>query len=398
MDQVLTGLRVLDLTHYIAGPYCTKLLADYGAEVIKIERPCHGDEARNIGPFYKDIPDPETSGLFLFLNTSKKGITLNLKSGKGIAVFRQMVSEADLVVENFHPRVMPGLGLDYGSLGELNPGLVMTSISNFGQDGPYRDFRMEEIVADAMGGWSYTTGDPDREPLKPGGYQAQLTAGIYAAMAGMTALTYKNVTGRGQHVDVSIWECVVNMLMSDTALYSYTGEIKRREGKRHKAYPSTVLPCKDGHMAVVGHTPDQWEAFCIWMEKPELLADPRFETSMARREHADELDAVLMPWLEERTQEELYHGAQERRIPFGKVMDPKQILNHSQLKSRRYFVDIEHPATGKITYPGAPFRFGDIPFKVDRAPLLGEHNREIYCDWLGHSKEELVQLRQLGVI
>jgi crotonobetainyl-CoA:carnitine CoA-transferase CaiB-like acyl-CoA transferase len=398
MDQVLTGMRVLDLTHYIAGPYCTKLLADYGAEVIKIERRGNGDGARRVGPFYQDIPDPEKSGLFLYLNTSKKGITLNLKSCTGIKIFKKLVGEADLVVENFHPRVMPGLGLDYETLKRINPGLVMTSISNFGQDGPYRDFRMDEIVADAMGGWSYTTGGEDREPLKPGGYQAQITAGAYAAMAGMTALTSRDFAGKGQHVDVSILECVVNMLMSDTALYSYTGEIKRREGKRHKAYPSTVLPCKDGHMAVVGHTPDQWEAFCAWMEKPELLDDPRFETSPSRREHADELDAILMPWLKERTQEELYHGAQELRIPFGKVMDSKQILNHSHLKSRQYFIDIEHPATGRITYPGAPFRFGELPYRVNRAPLLGEHNREIYCGRLGFSREELVQLRQLGVI
>ena len=398
MNQVLAGLRVLDLTHYIAGPYCTKLLADYGAEVIKIERPGYGDGARHIGPFYQDIPDPEKSGLFLFLNTSKKGITLDLKSRTGIDIFKKLVSEADLVVENFHPRVMAGLGLDYGTLKEVNPGLVMTSISNFGQTGPYRDFRMDEITADAMGGWSYTTGEEDREPLKPGGYQAQFTAGSYAAMAGMTALTHQDITGQGQHVDVSIIECVVNMLMSDTALYTYTGEIKRREGKRHKAYPSTVLPCKDGYMSVVGHTPDQWEAFCIWMEKPELLDDPRFENSPERRENADALDAILIPWLETRTQEELYHGAQELRIPFGKVMDAGQILDHPHLRSRKYFVDIEHPATGRITYPGAPFRFGDIPYRVDRAPLLGEHNREIYCGRLGYSREELVQLRQLGAI
>ena len=398
MHQPLTGIRVLDLTHYVAGPYCTKLLADYGAEVIKIEKPDKGDISRSVGPFYQDKPNSETSGLFLFLNTSKKSLTLNLKSDPGIVLFKELVAQVDLVVESFRPSVMPGLGLGYETLREINTGLVMSSISNFGRKGPYQDYKMDEIVADAMGGWMHTTGEPDREPLKPGGYQAQFTAGVYGALATMTAITHQELTGLGQWVDVSILECVVNMLMADTSLYSYTGEIKKREGTRHKAYPSTVLPCKDGHIGVIGHTPHQWEAFCAWMDKQELLDDPRFENSPTRREHADELDAILVPWLAERTQEELYHGAQELRIPFGKVMDTEQIMQHSQLDARHYFVDIDHPATGKITYPGAPFRFGDLPYGVKRAPLLGEHNEEIVCSWLGYSRQDLERFRQRGVV
>jgi len=398
MANALSGVRVLDLTHYVAGPYCTKLLADYGADVIKVEKPGLGDPARSIGPFFHDTPGLEKSGLFLFLNTSKKSINLNLKSKDGAQILKQLVKDVDIVVENFHPRVLPALGLDYEALKDCNPSLVMTSITNFGQSGPYKNYTMDAIVADGMGGWSITVGEPERPPLKIGGYQAEFTAGLQAAMATMTALTYQELHGPGQHVDVSILESVVNMLMSDTILYAYTGQVKIREGVRHRPYPSTVLPCRDGYVGVIGHMPIQWETLCAWMEKPELMDDPRFGTSGLRREHADDLDEILTSWLADKTQDELYHVAQELRIPFGKVMNAEQILHHTQLIHRNYFMSIDHPATGEVKYPGAPFRFKDLPYDIQRAPLLGEHNEEIYGRRLGYRPEEVVRLRELGVI
>ena len=205
-EQALSDVKVLDLTWHIAGPYCTKLLAGYGAEVIKVERPGEGDPTRRMGPFFKDDPHPEKSGLFLHLNTNKKGITLNLKSATGKKILKALVSDADILVESFSPRVMPSLGLDYQTLEQINPKLVMVSISNFGQSGPYRDFKASEIVEYAMGGEMYSTGTAGREPLKLGGNVTQYQAGTVAAVATMGALYSAECQEVGQHVDVSIME------------------------------------------------------------------------------------------------------------------------------------------------------------------------------------------------
>ena len=205
-EQALSDVKVLDLTWHIAGPYCTKLLADYGAEVIKVEKPEEGDPTRRMAPFFKDDPHPEKSGLFLHLNTNKKGITLDLKSATGKKIIKELVSKVDILVESFSPRVMPSLGLDYQTLEQINPKLVMVSISNFGQSGPYRDFKASEIVEYAMGGEMYSTGIADREPLKLGGNVTQYQAGTVAAVATVGALYAAEFQGTGQHVDVSIME------------------------------------------------------------------------------------------------------------------------------------------------------------------------------------------------
>lgn len=402
MEQALSDVRVLDLTHYIAGPYCTKLLSDYGAEVIKIERPGMGDGARRLGPFFGDDPHPEKSGLFLHLNTNKKGITLNLKTRTGIKIFKELVGDADILVENFAPRVMPGLGLDYEILEDINPGLVKTSITNFGQTGPYRDYRATEIVLFAMGPHMITDGEPDQAPLRYPGFKSQYLAGTHAATATMGALFGSESTGVGQEVDVSIIECLSSLpegagkLMS----YAFSGEEVVREGYRKEGYyPLGYYPCKDGAIHVFGFTPAQWPRIVQWLGMPELLDDPRFTDPLQRPEHHGDFDVIFLEWLMDRTQAELFRSAQEHRLPVAPVNRINDVLEDPQFSARDAFVNIEHPVIGNATYPGVPFKLPEVPSQPQQpAPTLGQHNQEIYGDRLGYTAEDLVRLRAEGVV
>ncbi|MDP2919192.1 MAG: CoA transferase [Dehalococcoidia bacterium] len=398
MEKVLSGVKVLDLTHYIAGPYCTKMLADYGAEVIKIEKPGEGDGGRKLPPFFEDDPHPEKSGFFLYLNTNKKGITLNLKSEAGKKIFKDLLLQSDILVENFSPRVMPSLGLDYGTLEKINPHLVMASISNFGQTGPYRDFKATEIVEDALGGWSTIIGHADREPLKPGGSQAQFVAGLFGAIGSITGYYGALACGAGQHIDLSIMDAVLYIQMFPTSSYSYDKVIRKRFGNRTAPFPSGILPCRDGYIGAITVTAQKWPVLCEWMGMPELCEDPRFKTPADRALNIDELDATMISWLIEHDQEELFREGQRRRLPFGIPASAKQLLESPHLNTRGYFVEVDHPLTGKVRYPGAQVRFGGMPYELKRAPLLGEHNEEIFCQKLGFNKADLVRMREQGII
>jgi len=398
VEQALAGIKVLDLTHYIAGPYCTKMLADYGAEVIKIEKPGGGDGARMMAPFFGDDPHPEKSGLFLYLNTSKRGITLNLKSVTGVQIFKELVKDADVLVENFSPRVMPSLGLSYENLEKMNPCLVMTSISNFGQSGPYRDYKATEIVADAMGGWSAIIGYPEREPLKPGGNQAQFVAGLLGATGTMAAFYGQETAGVGQHLDISIMDAVLYIQMNITSMYSYDQVIRKRYGNRVWPSPGGILPCKDGYIGAITVTAEKWPVLCHWMGMPELIEDPRFRTATERSENVDELDAIMISWLVQHDADELFREAQKRGLPFGVPASAKMLVESPHLNERGYFAEVDHPVTGRVRYPGAQVKMGNLPYELKRAPLLGEHNEEIYCRRLGYSKNDLVRLREQGVI
>lgn len=397
-ELALSGVKILDLTHFISGPYCTKVLADYGAEVIKVEKPEIGDGARAIGPFLGDDPHHEKSGLFLYLNTTKKGVTLNLKSETGVRIFKDLIRDTDILVESFSPGVMPRLGLSYEILEEINPRLVMTSITNFGQSGPYRDYKATELVVDAMGGWSAIIGHPDREPLKPGGNQAQFVAGLFGAIGTLTAFYAQEITGLGQYLDISIMDAVLYIQMNITNMYSYNGMIRKRNGNRVWPPPGTILPCKDGYIGAIAVTTQQWETLCHWMGMPELIDDPRFRTNTDRALNADELDAILISWLGEYKEEELLREGQKRRLPFAVPASAKRLLESEHLKERGFFMDVDHPIAGKITYPGAQFKLGHVPYELKPAPLLGKHNEEIYCGRLSYSKDDLVRLRKEGVI
>lgn len=389
----LQDVKVIDLTHHIAGPYCAKLLADFGADVIKVERPDGGDSARRLGPFPEDIPHPEKSGLFLYLNTNKRGITLNLKDAKGRAALLDLVREADILVESFSPRVMPSLGLDYETLRKINPGLVMTSISSFGQNGRYRDYRASELALYALGGMAYVTGEYHREPVKHGYNQAQYLGGMAAASGTVAALLQRWRNGVGQQVDVSILECVTSTLFSSVLEYTYGGMVARRQPKEGSSlrYPAQT---KDGYILPTPGVMGDWETYAEMAGVPELH-DPKFDTPAGRQLHSEEVDTLLKSKWQEQTAQEWFHHAQEWRFPFAPVQTMADIAESPQLKERGFFVEFPHLVVGTLRYPGAPFQMSESPGRngqqVRAAPLLGEHNEEVFNS-LGYSIQDVANM------
>ena len=399
--QALSDVKVLDLTHYIAGPYCTKLLADYGAEVIKVERSGEGDPARRMGPFPDDIPNPEKSALFLHLNTNKKGITLNLKSETGKRIIKELVRESDILVENFRPGVMSKLGLDYQTLSQINPKLVMTSISNFGQTGPYRDFKATDMVEYALGGPMYATGIPEEAPLKIYNNAIQYQAGVCAAVATMTALFGSEMEGEGELLDISIMETQaagIDRTPTFRIAYQYTGVVNERLPTT-QGFATGVFPCKDGYVTIMGGT-IWFPKLAAMLEMPELLEHPIYSNLLeqSKPEVAEEFLDILLPWLLERTKKEIWEAAQAQNMLSSPIYTTEDLINDLHYNERGFWVNIDHPMAGTIMYPGAPFKMSETPWQVKTpAPLLGQYNEEILGN-LGYSKEDLVLLRQQNII
>ena len=400
----LADITVLDLTHHIAGPYCTKLLATYGAEVIKIERPGTGDPARQAGPFPGDVPHPEKSGLFLHLNTNKQSVTINLQHARGQALVRELVKQVDVVVENFAPRVLSALGLSYADLEPLNPRLVMTSISNFGQTGPYRDWRAQDIVIYAMGGAMNLTGLPDREPLRLALNLMAYQGGNVAATATMTGVLGACRLGTGQHIDVSLYEVHAGCIDRRTTSflgYQYTGEPGYREEPIGLGvYPVGVIPCQDGYIQTLV-VPQNWERLLTAMEMPELNEDPRFADALTRlqQEQRPAFMAIFEDWLSHHTRYETMAKAQTQRLPLTALNPPSAALQDPHFRERGAFVDIEHPVAGTLPYTRAPFHMAASPAAPVRpAPLLGQHTDVVLGQRLGLTSSDLAELRQQGVI
>ena len=396
---MLDGLKVLDLTHYVAGPYATRLMATQGAEVIKVERPGVGDPSRRIGPFPDDAPHPEKSALFLYLNTGKKSVTLNLKSGASKPIMRRLLEWADVLVENFCPGVMERLGLEYDKVAVVNPSLVMTSISNFGQTGPYRNYGAREINLYAMGGLMYITGDPEREPLHMAARLAQYGAGQNAFAGTMGALLHRDISGVGQHVDVAISEYLATILENALSQYSYTGSNFRRTGNRGYGRAAWgPYPCRDGYVGVIAGPDHKWPEMAELMGISEL-ADERFGDRAGRAENADELDALMLPWLMRHDRHEIFERAQHRGLAFAYVAAPEDILSWEHLRERGFFASVEHADAGTLEHPTMPWRVdGDTGADIQPAPRLGQHNIDVYCGMLGYGRRDVVRMRGMGII
>ncbi len=402
MEQALSDMKVVDLTHNIAGPYCTKLLADYGADVIKIERPGQGDMARRLGPFPGDIPHPEKSGLFLHLNTNKRSVTLNLKSATGRKVFLDLVKGADVVVESFRPGVMASFGLDYPVLEKTNPRLVMASISNFGQSGPYRDFKASDLVLAGMGGDQSGSGVAQKQPLKVANSVVQYVGGLSALDGILAAVFFSRGQGMGQHLDLSLFDLLVGWGGSRSSAimrYQLTGavEARRQAGGRMGPYPpSGVYPCKDGYMEWFGSA--RWTQACKMIGRPDMLTDPRYATADTRVANAKEIDTILLSWMMQRTKRQCVEAAQAADVICAPCNTIEELVNDSHVGSRGFWAEADHPALGKVTIPGRPFIMNESPWQLRRpAPLLGQHNVEVLGE-LGYSKEDLVRMSETGVI
>ena len=378
IETALSGLKVIDLTRYIAGPYCTKLLADYGADVMKVERPGTGDGARRLGPFPGDLPDAEKSLLFLHLNANKRGVTLDLESREGTELFKEMVRGADVLVESFMPKVMPGLGLSYETLKGVNPALVMVSVSDFGQTGPYRDYRGSELVDHALGGALFSNGIDERYPIKLGGHVTQYYAGVHAAAATVVALVGRQGHGGGDHVDISIMETQAGspdrrgpMLIG----YQFTKTINQRR----ILVSASIRPCKDGYVNI-STGGSRMGTLAAMMEMPELAEDPRFTdpVQFANPENVDMLNTILLGWLLDRTKSEVLDAAQKAHVLAGTINTTEDILADRHFKARGFWEEIDHPSAGRLTYSGRPFATPGVAHVKRRpAPLLGQHNKEV---------------------
>lgn len=402
-EQALSDLRVLDLSQGVSGGYCTKLLAGLGADVIKVEPPGRGDALRRMTPFLRDEPHPETGALHLHLNTGKRSITLNIGSASGRRLLRRLVGETDVLMESFAPGHLAGLDLGYKELSQLKAGLVMTSITPFGQQGPCAGHLGPESVVYALGGYMLLSGDPDREPLKAYGYQGEYQAGLQAAVGTLVALAARDEElGRGQQVDVAAVEAVAFLLGGLPQVCHFFGEGWRRNGARlvgfspHYLYPSTIRPCRGGYVHV--HSNNRYPELLAALVGEPRLAEPEMLGSLMA--HADEIDAAVDRWLADRDKWQAVQEAQALRLPFTEVLDPGEVIEDrlGQHHARGFLEEVEHPLTGRLSQPGAPVRMSETPWRTSRAPLLGEHNEEVYCGGLGLSRADLVRLRQAGVI
>ena len=392
---VLEGVRVLDLGHHVSGPFCSRLLADYGADVIKVEPPT-GEVARKTGPFAGDVPHPEKSIPFLYLNTNKRGVTLDVASDTGRSILASLVAETDVLVENHPPNHAASMGLDYDTLSVANPALVVTSITPFGQTGPYRDRQATDIVTCALSGMMYHSGDSDREPLRNTLDQSLYVAGANAAAATLVALFQRLSTGTGQHVDVSVAECLATHLVQAVPYYSYMGAIKGRRPVTGSGFEE-LMPAKDGYVvpSVQGSQPWSTVAGLIGLD---ALEDDRFSTGSGRIEHGEELKNLLIEGLSHWERHPLFEASGESRLVFGMAQDAGDLYDCPHLAAREFFVEVEHPVAGTARYPGGGPGLLEGGFQIHRAaPLLGEHNAEV-LGGLGYTAEDLASLRGLGVI
>ncbi len=400
LPQALEGIRVLDLTQGVSGPYCTKLLGCFGAEVIKIEDPSQGDSSRRMGPFFQHLPDQETSATYLYLNTNKKSVTLNLNTHSGVETLKKLLPEIDVVVENSQPGIVASMGLGYPVIQAINPSIVMASVTYFGQDGPYRDYKGNSMIGFAVTGQMHQTGEPDREPLKSAGFQPEYTAGLHAYDAILAALYWRETSGKGQYIDVSAMEAMSYYHEFSIVTWTHVQTESIRAGNRYPVggHPLNLIPCKDGYVSMSCVTPRQSDNLFVLIGMPDLAEDPKFATAPDRWDNYREFDELIEPWFMDHDMDEIVELAQELRIPCTYVPTFGKLQDDVQLSARDYWVAIEHPAVGTLPYAGAPFKMSQTPWRATRAPLLGEHNEEVYEGYLGLSREEMVRLRERNVI
>jgi len=392
----LAGLSVLELGRMVAAPFCAKLLADLGADVIKVEEPGLGDPARRRGPFPNDIPHPERSGLFLYLNTSKRGITLNLATATGRNLFRQLVATADIVIEDYAPGELDRLGLGYQQMSAINPRLIVTSITPFGQTGPYRGYRAYHLNlyhGSGHSGFFYQLDNDERPPVAGGGYLGEYDGGLTAAVATLAAVRGRDATGRGQHLDISKQDAMICLERVDIGRMANDPNPMPWRGM-----VGGLLEAKDGFVMITAAQDHQWDGLVRAMGNPEWAQADWCKNEAGRLEHRDEIQPKIEAWAAAHTRDEIYHATQAEGTPAAPVRSVAEVRAWEQAAARGFFAQIEHPEAGVRTYPAAPYLFSRTPWSGGPAPLLGEHNEEIYCGRLGLARQDLARLMAAGVI
>jgi CoA:oxalate CoA-transferase len=401
----LEGLRVLDLTRILSGPFCTMLMADMGADVIKVEQPVTGDPARGNGPFLH--PDGRDSGeefssYFMSINRGKRSIAIDLAKPEGRETLLRLVEVSDVLVENFRPGAMTKLGLGYEALKARNPRLIAASISGFGQTGPYASRAALDVIVQGMGGMLSITGEPGRGPVRPGASIGDITAALFTTVAIQSALLERERSGQGQYIDISMLDCQVAIMENAFMRYFALGQTPQRIGTRHpSSTPFQAFETADGHVvvAIMGGSTDQWPLFCAAIEHPELMDDPRYTTGWSRTQHYDELIPIIEEAMRTKTTAEWVELLTEMRIPVGPVQDIAQVAADPQVNQRGMFVELEHPELGAVRFTGNPMKLSRTPVEPSRfPPALGQHTGEVLTEVLGMSRAEAEALRTSGAV
>ena len=370
MPGPLEGIKVLDLTRVLAGPYATMILSDLGADVIKIEQPEIGDESRNFGPFKNGF-----SLYFMSVNRGKRSITLDLKTDRGKDIFKQLVKQSDILVENFRPGTMKKLGLDYEILAAEHPALIYAACSGFGQTGPFAEKGAYDMIIQGMGGIISITGEPDGPPVRVGTSISDITAALFTTIGILSALHNRNSTGKGQLVDVAMLDSLVAVLENAIVRYFATDEIPQPLGSRHPAItPFEAFESADGHIIIAIGNDTLWAKFCEHVDQKNLISDPRFRTNVERTANHSELFPILSEIMRQRTTDEWIDALENIGVPCGPINTIDKVVNHPQVQARNMITQVIHQMTGAVEVPGLPIKLSDTPGDVDiPAPNLGEH-------------------------
>lgn len=399
--SVLEGIKVLDFSWVGAGPLATKYLADFGAQVIKVESRKHLDLGRLSAPFKGNISDPDRSLFFLHSNTSKLSITLNLQHPKGIKIAKKLVLLADVVMENFAPGVIEKMGLGYHHLKQIKPDIIMASSSIYGQTGPKARFRGYGNAGVAISGHYVSTGWPDRDPVSPGIAYADVVQPLFTVIALLAALEYKERTGKGQYIDTTQIETMIQFIAPAMLDYFANGHIQKRMGNRSSyACPHGVFPCEgeDRWCAIAVFDDTEWKGLCQVMQDPEWTRNAKFATLSSRKENEDELESLIGQWTIDYKAEDLVTKLQGTGVPSGVVQDASDLVDRDpQLRARQSFIRLEHPVIGECNHPAPPVKLSKSSAQIKTSPCLGQHNDYVYTELLGIPDEEYVELLNDGV-
>jgi len=397
MPGPLEGVRILDLTWVLAGPFASMVLCDLGADVIKVERPPIGDVARMTAPIVNG-----ESCYFLSVNRGKRSIAIDLKNEAGRDLFLRLVERVDVVMENFTPGTMEGLGLGYDVLSQRNPRVIYAATSGFGQTGPDRLRPALDIIAQGMGGIMSITGEPGGPPVRPGTSLGDIAAGLFTAIGVLAALQERERSGRGQMIDVAMLDCQIAILENAFARYFATGEVPGPIGTRHPvATPFQAFPTRDGYivLALSWGVENQWELFCVTIGRPDLIDDPRFDNGPLRTEHHAELEPLLNEALKQKSTDEWLREFDAIGLPCGPLNNVAQAAAHPQVKAREMLVEVEHPRVGRFPLPNTPVKLSRTPGGVwGPSPGLGQHTDDVLRELLGLTDGEIARLRDAGAV
>ena len=399
--RLLSAMNVVECGWGVSAAYAAKLLADLGANVVKVEQP-EGDIARRRGPFPNDTPDPERSGLFVYLNINKRGVVADLKKAEGRELLARLLERADIIIHNVPPAERDTYGLESSLLTASHPKLIVTSISMFGERGPRAHWRAHELTASNAGGWAYLSPGaspwPDLPPLKAFGQQCDFQGGVHAAMVTLAAYRHRLKSGQGQAIDVCEQETIAAILEGNFMHYTYASRETSRLGQRAVG-PWSIMDCADGQIFIMCVQEDQWQRLVEFMGNPEWAGEELFKDRIVRGQNLDALTALMAEWVSQWKVQDLFMEGQRRRIPMAPVNTMRQISEDQHLRERDFFVEFDQPAMGPLKLAGPPSKYGKTRWALERpAPRLGEHGEEIFCGELGVDRARYAELKRAGIV